>query len=108
MNTANIDLDNSTQGNKSYIDKLSKFSALSLWNKVEKLLNDVANIDLFDSEHIQTEDNSDNSTLNSHISIIFGESLYTGKSYRDVFIRPDTRYPGRRGQSRRREPAQRH
>ncbi|MGZ7196546.1 GIY-YIG nuclease family protein, partial [Streptococcus pyogenes] len=65
MNTANIDLDNSTQGNKSYIDKLSKFSALSLWNKVEKLLNDVANIDLFDSEHIQTEDNSDNSTLNS-------------------------------------------
>lgn len=85
MNTANIDLDNSTQGNKSYIDKLSKFSALSLWNKIDKLLNDVANIDLFDSEHIQTEDNSDNSTLNSHISIIFGESLYTGKSYRDVF-----------------------
>nr|MBC9720375.1 GIY-YIG nuclease family protein [Lactobacillus sp.] len=34
MNTANIDLDNSTQGNKSYIDKLSKFSALSLWNKI--------------------------------------------------------------------------
>lgn len=49
MKTANIDLDNNTQGNKSYIDKLSKFSSLSLLSKVEKLMNDIVNIDLFDS-----------------------------------------------------------
>jgi len=85
INAANIDLDNNTQGNKSYIDKLSKFSALSLLNKVEKLLNNVANIDLFDSETSQSDDSHVYSTLNSNISIIFGESLYTGKSYRDVF-----------------------
>lgn len=85
MNVSNIELDNNTQGNKSYIDKLSKFSALSLLNKVERLLNDIANIELFDSETIQTDDSTDRSTLDSDISILFGESFYTGKSYRDVF-----------------------
>lgn len=85
MNDANIDLDNNTQGNKSYIDKLSKFSALSLLNKVEKLLNDVANIDLFDAEPIHTDDSNENTSISNNPSFIFGESLYTGKSYRDVF-----------------------
>ncbi|MBM7544957.1 hypothetical protein JOC59_001695 [Weissella beninensis] len=38
-------LGNNTQGNQSYIDKLSQFSALSLLSKVERVLIDIANID---------------------------------------------------------------
>lgn len=48
-------------------------------------MNDIANIELFDSETIQTDDSTDRSTLDSDISILFGESFYTGKSHRDVF-----------------------
>ncbi len=44
MKRAEIELDNNTQGNQSYIDKLSQFSALSLLSKVERVLIDIANI----------------------------------------------------------------
>ena len=44
MKRAEIELDNNTQGNQSYIDKLSQFSALSLLSKVGKVLIDIANI----------------------------------------------------------------
>lgn len=83
---ASVDLYNNTQGNKSYIDKLSKFSAISLLNKVENVLSGVANIDLF-----SCEDNDLNKDIQSvpqsknKISVLLGETLYTGKSYSLVF-----------------------
>lgn len=86
MSATNISLDNNTQGNKSYIDKLSESSAVSLLNKVEKVLNDIANINLIDLEIIETEDNNEYSSPNDDISIIFGDSLYTGESCRSVFM----------------------
>lgn len=42
MSLTNFDLDNSTQGNHSYIDKLSKTKADTLLSKVEDTLSDIA------------------------------------------------------------------
>jgi hypothetical protein len=86
MRKSTVDLDNSTQGNQSYIDKLSLFSAISLLNKVERILVDIANIDLFEVEELESGIDSQNSNLNDSVSIKFGEATYTGKSCRGVFI----------------------
>lgn len=88
MTFAGVDLDNSTQGNQSYIDKLSKFSSLSLLDTVERLLVDIANIDLFSIEENERDIEHSTSITNKDIvSILFGESRYTGNSYREVFTK---------------------
>lgn len=86
MKRAEIELDNNTQGNQSYIDKLSQFSALSLLSKVERVLIDIANIDLFASDDTEF-DRLDSTPNNDTISILFGGQHYTGSSYRDVFTK---------------------
>lgn len=84
MQDSKLKLDNGTQGNHSYIDKLSKSSATSLLSKVEKVLLDIANIDLFDLEENELESSLDENT--DSVSIFLGSIRYTGKSYREVFI----------------------
>ena len=86
MKRAEIELDNNTQGNQSYIDKLSQSFALSLLSKVERVLIDIANIDLFVSDDTEF-DRVDSTPNNDTISILFGRQHYTGSSYRDVFIK---------------------
>lgn len=86
MRKSTVDLDNNTQGNQSYIDKLSRFSAIFLLNKFERLLIDIANIDLFEVEELESGIDSPNPSPNDSASIKFGEATYTGKSCRAVFI----------------------
>lgn len=87
MRSSDIELDNSTQGNQSYIDKLSQFSSLSLLAKVERVLVDIANIDLFNKDYEEPDVNVSNTLKNvDTISVLFGNKQYTGTSYRDVFV----------------------
>ena len=76
-------LDNSTQGNHSYIDKLSRFSALALLSKVDSVLNDIVNLDVFDSGSAEVLPQSHDK---QNVIVTFGENRYVGGSYREVFI----------------------
>ena len=88
MEQVGFDLDNSTQGNKSYIDKLSKFSALSLLTKVKIVLIDIANIDLFNIDHDEPDIRAAAMPNNRDtISVRFNKHRYNGVSYRDVFFK---------------------
>ena len=61
MKRAEIELDNNTQGNQSYIDLFA--SDDTKFDRLDPILN------------------------NDTISILFGEQHYTGSSYRDVFTK---------------------
>lgn len=87
MHSSDIALDNGTQGNQSYIDKLSKFSSLALLSKVERVLVDIANIDLFTIDAEEPDTDLSNFINNGDpILVQFGDKLYTGNSYRELFF----------------------
>jgi hypothetical protein len=91
MLSADVELDNNTQGNQSYIDKLSQFSAISLLAKVERVLVDIANIDLFNKDYEESDVNvSIAPNSEGTISVLFGNKgnskQYAGTYYRDVFV----------------------
>lgn len=84
MKESNFKLDNGTQGNHSYIDKLSKSSAIALLSKVEKDLLGIANINLFDLDRNELDSSLDENT--DSVAIFLDSIRYTGKSYREIFI----------------------
>jgi len=88
MDEANIDLDNGTQGNQSYIDKLGKFSAIDLLEKVKMVLFDIANIDLFAMKNSDLEHNDQSSTLsNNNFEVTFNDISYKGSSHIEILTK---------------------
>lgn len=86
MSLTNFDLDNSTQGNHSYIDKLSKTKADTLLSKVEDTLSDIANINLFDSDYPQKGDSIDTINETGNAMVKFNNKKYSASSCRQIFI----------------------
>ncbi|CAH1851826.1 GIY-YIG nuclease family protein [Convivina praedatoris] len=79
---ADLELDNNTIGNTSYIDKLGKITAKTLLVRVKDTLANIANINLFDeeiSDIIDSEDTDEN-------FVDFNNKRYVNKFTSQIFI----------------------
>ncbi|MCK8617737.1 GIY-YIG nuclease family protein [Fructobacillus sp. M158] len=76
-----LKLENETAGNTSYINKMEKLSANTFLKQVNRVLTNVANIDLFENNE-EPEINNDS----GHNKIKFNDKIYMGKSGRQVFL----------------------
>ncbi|WP_129045588.1 GIY-YIG nuclease family protein [Companilactobacillus metriopterae] len=85
-----FDIDNSTQGNQSYIDKLSKAQADNLWSIVQEILLDVVNIDLFENENQIVDENTDQ--INCYVIKDNQGNEFSDSSMRSVFVKMVTNY----------------
>lgn len=63
-------LDNATQGNSSWIDKISKIHADNIWNITQNILEDIANIQLFELSDFPAEDASNPQQSNAKYQAI--------------------------------------
>lgn len=84
-------LDNGTVGNKGYIDKLSRIKADEVWYKAQEILEEVANIDLFESSdatEVEKEVESAKGMRQKNFVIhdITNDKVFTAKSARANFI----------------------
>lgn len=83
---AGFELENATQGNSSWIDKISKIHAENLWNITQNVLEDVANIPLFDfSSSEQETENSTNSLQDYTIKLADGQ-IISGKNPTTCYV----------------------
>lgn len=71
-------LDNNTSGNLSFIDKTNKIKADNVWNIAQEIMDEVAHINLFESDFREEEENQ-----TQQIYIELNGHKITGKSYRD-------------------------
>ncbi|MCO0832617.1 GIY-YIG nuclease family protein [Fructobacillus sp. W13] len=78
---SDLKLDNDTAGNTSYINKMEKLTANTSLKQVNRVLTDVANIDLF-----ETDEEPETNLNSGHNGIRFNGKSYNGKSGRRVFI----------------------
>lgn len=78
-----FELDNNTNGNRSYIDKLSKISATSLLSRIDETLREVANISLFDK--ILGESIEKRSSGYEH-NVVFMGKKFANKSARKILL----------------------
>lgn len=80
---SNFKVDNTTTGNHSYIDKMSKITANSLLKLVEDTLSNVSNINLFDDLNSSEHELIDESSLHS---VTFKSKRYISKSTRKILL----------------------
>ncbi|MFY1027667.1 GIY-YIG nuclease family protein [Actinobacillus seminis] len=71
-------LDNNTLGNQSYIDKTNKIKADNIWNIVQEIMDEVAHINIFETDFIEDEE-----IQSKKHYIEFDGHKISGKSYRD-------------------------
>ncbi|EQA07999.1 GIY-YIG nuclease family protein [Glaesserella parasuis] len=87
-----LQLDNNTVGNRSYIEKTSKIKADNIWNLAQEIMDEVAHINIFET----TITDEENSTGQYFIELEGHKIL--GKSYRDnqkqffLFLLKNSRY----------------
>lgn len=77
---AGFELENATQGNSSWIDKISKIHADNIWNITQNVLEDVANIPLFDFSSNQQETESSANASKSYTVKLANGKLISGKN----------------------------
>jgi len=80
---SNYDLDNGTLGNTSFISKMDKIDADILLSTVMGTLDDIVNIDLFDSLSSNFEDNVIDMDKQF---IMFDNHKFTGNSLRKILV----------------------
>ncbi|CAH1855193.1 hypothetical protein SAMN05216341_1058 [Leuconostocaceae bacterium R-53105] len=78
-------LDNNTQGNISYIDKLGKITAKALLVQVKDTLANIANIDLLEENPIEENEPEENNDTDQKF-VNYNGKKYTGPSARQIFI----------------------
>ncbi|CAM2918257.1 hypothetical protein NUQ34_09505 [Glaesserella parasuis] len=87
-----LQLDNNTVGNRSYIEKTSKIKADNIWNLAQEIMDEVAHINIFETT-ITDEENS----TGQYFIELEGHKI-SGKSYRDnqkqffLFLLKNSRY----------------
>lgn len=74
----NLQLDNNTAGNRSYIEKTSKIKADNIWNLVQEIMDEVAHINIFETSVNDEEENN----IGQYF-IELDHHKISGKSYRD-------------------------
>lgn len=77
---AGFELENATQGNSSWIDKISKIHADNIWNITQNVLEDVANIPLFDPSTTKQEAESMTSHPQDYTVVLADGQLISGKN----------------------------
>lgn len=78
-----FELDNNTNGNSSYIDKLSKISATSLLSRIDETLREVANISLFDKT---LDDVVEKRASGYEHHVVFMGKKFVNKSARKILL----------------------
>lgn len=95
---AGFELENATQGNSSWIDKISKIHADNIWNITQNVLEDVANIPLFDFSSNQQETESSPNASKSYTVKLANGQLISGKNptacyvnvFKHLLVNPQT------------------
>lgn len=79
-------LDNGTIGNSSYIDRPSKIRADNVWDTVQEILEEVANINLFQKELVEQSDENENSDEKEFVITDSNGNKFLDKSARANYI----------------------
>ncbi|MBO0457749.1 GIY-YIG nuclease family protein [Enterococcus hulanensis] len=81
-----FDLENGTIGNTSYIDKTSKIRADNVWYTTHEILEEVANINLFQMDSIRELNETENSSKKKFVIIDNNGNKFSDKSARANYI----------------------
>ncbi|MDG3132855.1 GIY-YIG nuclease family protein [Streptococcus suis] len=76
---------NNTKGNSSWIDKTSKIHADKVWNIAQNILQEVANINLFENSEVQSDLDNEPVNIDYYIQLTNGYKIH-GKSARNSYI----------------------
>ncbi|WP_170243330.1 GIY-YIG nuclease family protein [Streptococcus suis] len=77
-------LDNATQGNSSWIDKISKIHAENVWNIAQNVLEEVANINIFETPSL--ENSSENMEIDGYAVIFPDGHTVLGKNPTGCYV----------------------